>query len=102
MTVPTLQILDVLLSDPGRSDWFAFELCRQTRLASGTVTQLMFRLERWGWVASRWEDAVVAHGDGRPRRRFYRLTSLGRRSAVQLMRQRLPGLMRWSPDGGTK
>jgi PadR family transcriptional regulator len=101
VTVPTLQVLDVLLAEPARDDWFGFELCRQTRLSSGTVTQIMFRLERWGWLASRWEDAMEAHGQGRPRRRLYRLTGTGEAAARRLMMERFPGHARWSIERGT-
>lgn len=101
MTVPTLQVLDILLAEPARDDRFAFDLCRQTRLSSGTVTQILFRLERWGWLASRWEDATTAHEQGRPRRRFYRLTGAGEAAARRLMLDRFPGHARWSLERGT-
>lgn len=91
MTVPTLQLLDVLLAEPRRDDWFAFELCRRTGLGSGTVTQVLFRLESWGWLESHWEDAAHAFSQRRPRRRFYRLTGDGERAAGELIRRRFPG-----------
>lgn len=91
VTVPTLQILDLLLAEPGRADWFAFELCRRTGLGSGTVTQILFRLERCGWLESRWEDAAHAFSQRRPRRRFYRLTGEGQHAARELIRRRFPG-----------
>jgi len=101
VTVPTLQVLDALLAEPARDDWFAFDLCRQTGLSSGTVTQILFRLERWGWMASRWEDVATAHEQGRPRRRFYRLTGTGEAAARRLMLDRFPGHARWSMERGT-
>ena len=45
--------------------------------AYGTLYKALDRLERAGYLASRWEDPLVAAGDGRPRRRFYRLTLNG-------------------------
>jgi PadR family transcriptional regulator PadR len=45
--------------------------------AYGTLYKALGRLEREGFLASRWEDPNLAAADGRPRRRFYRLTLEG-------------------------
>ena len=45
--------------------------------AYGTLYKALDRLERAGYLASRWEDPQLAADDGRPRRRFYRLTLNG-------------------------
>ena len=45
--------------------------------AYGTLYKALDRLERAGHLASRWEDPQLAADDGRPRRRFYRLTLSG-------------------------
>ena len=52
---------------------------RQARrlTAYGTLYKALDRLERAGHLSSRWEDPLVAAGDGRPRRRFYRITLAG-------------------------
>jgi PadR family transcriptional regulator PadR len=100
VTVPVLQVIDLLLTDPQRDDWFALEICRQTRLGSGTVAQILFRLYDWGWVTSRWEETSQAHGRGRPRRRFYQLTGQGVTEAREVIRQRFPGIPRWAASGG--
>ena len=99
VTVPVLQVIDLLLAEPDRDDWFALEICRQTRLGSGTVTQILFRLQEWGWVTSHWEDASEAHQGGRPRRRFYQLTGIGAAEARQVVHERLPGIPRWATGG---
>ena len=96
ITIPTLQVIDLLLAEPDRTDWFALEVCRRTGLGSGTVTQILLRLQEWGWVTDRWEDATAAHRRGRPRRRFYRLTGVGASEARALVRNRFPGLIRWA------
>jgi DNA-binding PadR family transcriptional regulator len=41
----------------------------------GTLYKALGRLEEFGLLASRWEDAAAA--EGRPRRRLYQLTSQG-------------------------
>jgi DNA-binding PadR family transcriptional regulator len=45
--------------------------------AYGTLYKALDRLERAGHLASRWEDPQVAADEGRPRRRFYRVTLTG-------------------------
>jgi PadR family transcriptional regulator, regulatory protein PadR len=99
VTVPTLQVLDLFLAHPERDDIFALEICRTTGLGSGTVSQALFRLEAWGWAESRWENTEEAHGMGRPRRRFYRLTGLGARAARELIQRRFPGQLGWQSEG---
>jgi PadR family transcriptional regulator PadR len=42
--------------------------------AYGTLYKALGRLERDGYLASRWEDPHAAAAEARPRRRFYRLT----------------------------
>lgn len=37
----------------------------------GTIYRALNRLERMGFVASRWEQEAIARDDGRPRRRLY-------------------------------
>jgi DNA-binding PadR family transcriptional regulator len=45
--------------------------------AHGTLYKALDRLEKAGFLASEWEDPVVAAGQNRPRRRFYRVTAAG-------------------------
>ncbi len=52
--------------------------------AYGTLYKALERLERLGYLESRWEDPLVAAADGRPRRRFYRLTIVGERALASL------------------
>jgi PadR family transcriptional regulator, regulatory protein PadR len=44
--------------------------------AHGTLYKALDRMERAGWLASRWEDRAEAAG-GRPLRRLYRVTAEG-------------------------
>lgn len=45
--------------------------------AYGTLYKALDRLERAGLLESRWEDPLIGAGEGRPRRRFYRVTLAG-------------------------
>ena len=99
VTIPVLQVIDLLLTEPAREDWFALEICRRTGLGSGAVVQILFRMQGWGWVSSRWEETTEAHRQGRPRRRFYQLTGQGAAEAREILRQRFPGMARWAASG---
>jgi DNA-binding PadR family transcriptional regulator len=44
----------------------------------GTLYKALARLEQAGAVSSRWEDSRLAAEEGRPRRRLYRVTGVGR------------------------
>lgn len=56
---------------------YGFDVIDQTGLPSGTVYPSLSRLERDGYVKSAWENEADAHADGRPARRYYRLTAPG-------------------------
>ena len=59
---------------------YGFDIIDSTGLPSGTVYPALSRLERDGFVKSSWEDEGAAHGEGRPARRYYRLTAPGTRA----------------------
>ena len=75
ITVPVAKVLAVLLEDP-TTDRYGLDLIKATGLPSGTLYPILVRLERAGWVHSRWEDIDPARA-GRPARRYYRLTADG-------------------------
>ena len=58
---------------------YGFQIIERTELTSGTVYTALGRLERDGYVRSSWEDAVDAHRDKRPPRRYYSITAQGER-----------------------
>ena len=62
---------------------YGFDIIERTGLPSGTVYPALASLERKGFVKSRWEPDQVARQDGRPRRRYYRLTREGRAALVE-------------------
>ena len=45
------------------------------------------RLRSAGWVKDRWEDPEPAHKEGRPPRRYYKLTTEGRARAVHSLQR---------------
>ncbi len=75
MTLPTQLVLRALLADPTR-EMYGLEIGEAAELVSGTVHPILARLEGCGWLESRWEE-VDPKREGRPRRRYYRLTPDG-------------------------
>ncbi len=73
------------------------EIGRTTKLASGTLYPILLRLEQAGWLESHWEDDDP-RTLGRPRRRFYRVTALGAKSARAAFQELEPTFTRlaWS------
>jgi DNA-binding PadR family transcriptional regulator len=79
MTIPTQLVLQALLADPER-ELYGVEMGELAGLRSGTVHPILARLEGVGWLQSRWED-IDPRAEGRPARRYYRLTAEGARAA---------------------
>lgn len=72
---------------------YGFDIIDQTELPSGTVYPALGRLERDGFLKSAWENEHDAHADGRPARRYYKLTAPGVKAladAAALYRSMLP------------
>ena len=72
-----LDVVGAMLADP--MAWHRGPaLSKQAGIRAGTVYPVLARLERSGWLQSRWE----ADPGGGERRRLYRLTGVGERMAV--------------------
>ncbi len=79
------EILELALSllRSGQATFHGFGLAQTMReqsgsrslTAHGTLYKALGRLEEFGLLASRWEDAAAV--EGRPRRRLYELTGQG-------------------------
>jgi DNA-binding PadR family transcriptional regulator len=79
MTIPTQRVLESLLVDPMR-ELYGLEIGEAAGLRSGTVHPILARLEGYGWLTSRWEE-IDASEEGRPPRRYYKLTADGVQAA---------------------
>ena len=62
---------------------FGFDVMEVTGLPSGTIYPALRRLEALGLVSSDWEKDVKARKEGRPRRRYYEVTSAGARHLAE-------------------
>jgi PadR family transcriptional regulator PadR len=99
MTIPTQLVLEALLQDPER-ELYGVEIGEYANLMSGTVHPILARLEGLGWLTSRWED-IDPQVEGRPARRYYRLTADGVSAArAALERAHRPVLRRLRPQVG--
>ena len=103
MTIPTQLVLRALLAEPTQ-EMYGLQICEQAGLPSGTIHPILGRLEHeHGWLTSRWED-IRPEDEGRPRRRYYRLTEDGAERARLALAQATTSLsalgLRPRPAGG--
>lgn len=83
-----------------RGSRYGFDIMDEAALPSGTVYPVLARLEERGYVRSRWETASIAQKEGRPPRRYYTVTAIGRDAlATSIEHYRTLG-HRMSPDTG--
>jgi DNA-binding PadR family transcriptional regulator len=66
---------------------FGFEIMDATGLTSGTVYPTLDKLEEARLLKSAWEDAKVAHREGRPPRRYFSLRPAGAEALADAMRR---------------
>jgi PadR family transcriptional regulator PadR len=93
MTLSTQLLLQTFLEDP-KQELYGLEIGATAGLPSGTVHPILARLEGLGWVESRWEE-IEPRLQGRPSRRYYRLTAAGEQNArAALSRAYRPSISR--------
>ena len=80
-SVPLKMVLKLFLDAPPRAERSGNQIAGEIGVKSNGLYRMLHRLEDAGWLASRWESAKVAAKDARPRRRYYRMTKLGREKA---------------------
>ena len=69
--------------------------------AHGTLYRALHRLEQAGFLESFWEDPRLALEQGRPNRRFYRVTAAGEQALAQAKSERKVGLSSLTPKKAT-
>lgn len=85
LTKPTIAVLEALLSAKDDSPPWGLSICREADLGPGTVYPILDRLAERGWVTSYEETGPHP---GRPARRFYELTGVGRQQATEALKVR--------------
>jgi len=79
LTQPSLRILTLFLRDL-RKQKSGAEIYKELKIMSGTMYPILYRLEAAGWLESEWEEIDPSEA-GRPRKRLYRLTAVGKQKA---------------------
>lgn len=83
LTQQGLLLLKALLEKP-TEELCGADIMKITALPSGTLYPILLRFEKLGLLESHWEKGE-AEVLGRPRRRFYRLTTHGREIAREAL-----------------
>ena len=82
------------LRHQGTNEFHGYQIAKEIKehvdnrllTAYGTLYRALGRLETMGLLASRWEDAMIAAEQNRPRRRFYSLTAAGDEAVTEAAR----------------
>lgn len=96
MTLTAQLVLRALLADPHR-EVYGREVMQGAGLASGTVYPILARLEAEGWVSAR-DEEIDKRAEGRPARRYYKLTEAGIENAGAAMARASSQLSRLGLD----
>jgi len=95
------------MPDPPRTTWptaivlygidrglrYGFDLIEASGLRAGTVYPILRRLEEAGLLVGAWEPVSRSRAEGRPPRRYYRLTAAGDAKLAEAL-SRYPGVAR--------
>jgi PadR family transcriptional regulator PadR len=92
LTQQTLKVLGVLTSG-NAPELSGADIAKIVQLPSGTLYPILYRLEEFGWLDSRWEVGDPA-SLGRPRRRYYRVSAEGAKKVRELVRELTPSIGR--------
>ena len=96
LSLQGLKVLAAFLDSHGQ-ELSGADIRQVIRVATGTLYPLLLRFEDAGWLISRWEEVDPSEA-GRPRRRLYALTGLGRAkamAALSAVREGQQGAVAW-------
>lgn len=80
-THATVQMVKALLDDPDAKHW-GYDLRRRAGVRSGVLYPILSRMLEAGWLTDGWETPPP---EGRPPRRYYKLTKPGREVFAALL-----------------
>ena|ERR1700730_523942 len=86
----SLKVIQVFLEAP-QGEFCGSDLMSRASVSPGVVYPFLLKWEEEGFLESRWEDQD-ASDLGRPRRKFYRLTRAGKRTAREALKPFVVGL----------
>jgi PadR family transcriptional regulator PadR len=79
-----IRVATVMLAHP-KARHYGYDLSKAADIRSGSLYPILARLLEDGWVTDEWEP-IAKKPDGSPPRRYYRLTSLGRRELGRMVK----------------
>lgn len=85
MTFSTAYVIQAL--DAGYR--YGFDIAEATGLRGGTVYPILRRLKEAGMVKAEWEPVAISRDEGRPPRKYYRLSE-GATGFLATARERFP------------
>jgi PadR family transcriptional regulator, regulatory protein PadR len=94
LTHATLKVLSSIMA-AGRAEMSGSQIAVETGLASGSLYPILLRLERCGFLKSRWEK-INPSEEGRPRRRLYKMTTAGAALTRSSLSELLPQGVAWA------
>ncbi len=80
---------------------YGFDIMDITGLASCTVYPALRRMEQTGLVDSKWEGEQTAQKEGRPARKYYKVTAAGKDALTEALK-RYRHMERLLPDAARK
>lgn len=103
MTLATRAVLAAFLAKPA-DEHYGLQISEAADLPGGTIYPILIRLEGCGWLESRWED-IDPQEEGRPQRRYYRLSERGAQAAAAAIakasNRKRRAFLSTRPHGGT-
>src|SRR5215472_8693751 len=79
ITPAVAKVLRPFLEDP-QARRYGFDLMQRTNMASGSLYPILARLERAGWLIRETDD-IDPTREGRPARKYYKISAEGERLA---------------------
>lgn len=87
-TANLVAVAVALLERPADRHW-AYDLAKRSDVRSGALYRILGNLHGEGWLTDGWEEQGEAAAEGRPPRRYYKLTPEGLDKLAALRRSAL-------------
>ena len=72
------KVAAALMTNPDERH-YGYTVCRSAKMRSGVAYPILHRMLEAGWLSDGWEHPRGYDGTGRPPRRYYEVTELGRK-----------------------
>ena len=86
ITIAFIRVISMLLEESSKA-YLGAEICKRTKLQSGTVYPLLTGMVNEGWLTAEWE--TVSPESSKQPRKLYRLTEQGHADALDIITEQL-------------